>query len=231
MVGSGSYRQVVRQQRVMFRWEFELRLDGGTLSVQQISDGRRLWIRRDGAGESTVGAVDLQALNSRPLGNRSFAGGSFVGGLAQWMRGLDRAFQFGPPQRITHDEKDAWKLTGRWRAEQLVELLPEREDQLRAGNVPSTDQLPEHLPDQVVLILGTDDRLPLFPHRIEYRRTLEIADNRPGESALSRPLAIVEFFHVEPQAEIDLAIFTFQPDGEPVENLTGQFQERWLSPP
>ena len=61
-----------------------------------------------------------------------------------------------------------WALAGRWRAEQLAARLPGQPDLFDDEGRLRVGELPEQLPDRILLLLGQDD---LFPYHIDFRRT------------------------------------------------------------
>jgi hypothetical protein len=143
-----------------------------------------------------------------------------LGGLPKLLGALERDFDFSAPQygRWGKHRHTVWRLQGTWKREHLLRLLPAQQAAIRNGTAPDLTKLPEHLPDQVVLILGFDD---LFPYRIEYRRS------QPADDEQTPPVSIVllgiEFYNVQFNLTFGRTQFIYEPGEVQFTDVTDSF--------
>jgi hypothetical protein len=88
----------------------------------------------------------------------------------------------------------------------LAKLFPEQSDAILAGQELTFEQLPSQVPQQVSLVVGRDDPLPLFPYRVEFSR-------QNGESDNLTSMLIMELFEVRLRPDLDPHLFEV-PDSE-----------------
>ncbi|MCO6456892.1 MAG: hypothetical protein J5I93_16460, partial [Pirellulaceae bacterium] len=121
---------------------------------------------------------------------------------------------------------DVWVLEGTWKPAQLVRLLPDQKPLLLAGQLPSGELLPPHLPQHVRLVLGRDPIVPLFPYRIEYLRQ-ESADESasPGGAGEWQTLLVVEFFEIR-RVPLVPQQFQYDPGDHSIVDETDLYLER-----
>ena len=98
----------------------------------------------------------------------------------------------------------------------LARILPEQKKLIESAEPIDLSKLPEHLPNQVLLLLGEDD---LFPYRIEYRRTVDPDAASPS----SRPVVTMQLFEVVTDAPIPPHRFHYNPGEMEYEDETEQF--------
>jgi hypothetical protein len=242
LVGSGTYQQLLADNRTLVRMELKLQIDDRLTTLQQINDGVILWIRRDQGDQKQVSYVNLRRVQETARTAKPARAGSMpsdamaLGGLPQLLRGLQQNFQFETPTEEMLGDVPVWVLQGEWKTEKLVELLPDmRKDRGAASPSPPTDRLPPHLPDHVTVILGRDDFVPLFPYRVEYSRTtpslLPTAawSGRAGEKTASRTrktIVKMELFEVRRQWELDPRAFEYQLGDQAIEDHTELYIQR-----
>lgn len=213
LVGSGTYLQA-RADEHLFR--LELRLQGASqgTTLQHVSDGTTLWIFRelDGKDPRVSKVVLAKVLEAQSRAGQGGAGLARlgIGGLPKLLAGLARDFQFDAPQPANLGSLDVVLLRGTWRAARLRTLLPEQLDAIDQGATADTSKLAPHIPEQVVLTLGTAD---LFPYRVEFQRRQPagILKSEPGEW---RTIVLLEVFDVKFGARVERAQFTYQPDAK-----------------
>ena len=233
LVGAGVYRQLMDGQELRLKLELKLQTAGQITSVQQISDGRFLYIRRDWPGRETLSRIDLQrvrkALSESP--DRPPNGalpGLELGGLPKLLQSLENDFQFSDPRPETIGPLPVWVLEGRWKTEKLVRLLPDQRADILAGKPPRLAELPAHLPNSVVVVLGRDQSIPLFPYRIAYRRQSpangaagdEVGGGKPESSGAPRSIVTIELFEVRSRIALDPLQFNYQAGEQEVVNCT-----------
>lgn len=218
LVGTGSYSQLKTDSGKRFRLDLTLKAGEQLTSLQQVNDGSYLWLRRDSGGEQTTNVVDLrrveEALRSAAVPSTP---GSLVvlGGFDQLLDGLVQRFDFGRPTTATIADLPVWVVHGRWKRDEVAKLLPAQANDIAAGAVPKLEELASHLPHRVTLVLGRDNRLPLFPYRIEYSR-LE-------PPTRFTPIMTIELFEVRAGTRLSPQYFEFQLGDQRIEDATDFF--------
>ena len=223
LVGSGNYLQQGRGAEILFRLELKIQTSDRSTSLEQVCDGRFLWIRRDWSDQATLGRIDLQRVRTAHTGagRIDLYDALALGGLPNVLRQLNLAFQFEPPLAGRLGDVEIWVVRGNWRAERLAQLLPARKDALLAGDSNLAD-LPPQIPRSVTVLLGKQN---LFPYRIEYFHGSEEEEASAGRLA-NRPLLTVEFFEVGFGTSIDPLRFSYQPGDLKLSDETDQFLQR-----
>ena len=176
VIGSGSYFEQRSNQGLRFRLELNAQTsdDKRASGLVQVCDGQYLWSYRKLRGAESLSRVDLTLVQQRldEVGSRNSTqildGWPGMGGLAKLLQSYDRAFLFDAPEEVQLQSSfPAWKVEGRWRPEMLARAVPRMKDAIKQGRGVAREDLPEHLPNSVVLFLGKDD---LFPYSIFYYR-------------------------------------------------------------
>lgn len=224
LVGSGVYRQHISNGLPMLRLEIRLQGEGRMTSLQQVSDGRTLWIRQDTGEEVRLSYVNLRTVQNvlhaaSPTAKPPQVSGLnrlMVGGLPQLVTELQQHFEFASPQEATLGELPVWVLTGTWKRSALERLYP--------NGIPPAAAWPPQLPEQVSVTLGRDRQLPYFPYRIIYTRRERTPQGGPTEKLI--PIAATEFFEVRPRPDLDARHFSYQPNDQEVIDATDQFIRR-----
>ena len=260
LTGVGSYQQWSPNdmQRTRVRWELKFQVGENMASLQQINDGRFFWTRRDLPGEQSLSRVDLRTV--RDVLNREkrlpadavLRNWMALGGLSRLMHGLHENFNFGWAQPRIVDTTPVWVLVGTWNPVVLAELAPAAKTLLEQGRSVPIDRLPAHLPDLIVVVLSRDPRLPTFPYRIEYRRTMrgaargtsadesaetdapEIDADTPRLNSLTNTMeiAVIDLYEVNASSYLEPQQFVYQPPSsqEAVDD-TERFLLQTLTPP
>ncbi len=224
IVGSGTYVQGPSQ----YHWlRVTLRIQAGNEigTLQQVCDGRQLWIYHQLGGEPSLKRVDLptvlRAMDEAPQGAEMGPIASWVGiaGLPRLLRSLGAAFDFAELSQRQLGQARVWLVRGTWRSERLAALLPNQKSTIERGQAADLSALAEVVPDHVLLYLGCDD---LFPHRIEFRRVAP--SNWAGSTRKgNRPLVISEWFDVELNGSLSPHQFVYQPGNMEVKDYTAGF--------
>ena len=179
LAGAGSYAQLATAEvdRTRVRWELKFQVGDRLAAVQQVNDGRFFWSRYDLPGRQSLGRVDLRTLREvqqrEPTIPPEAALRSWLalGGLSRLLQGLSDHFELGWAQPRVVETTPVWVLVGTWKPAALTRLVPSAQTLIEQQRPVPVERLPAHLPDLVVVVLSRDPRLPLFPYRVEYRRS------------------------------------------------------------
>lgn len=225
LVGTGQYLQRQSDSGPLLRLELKVQIGEQLTSMLQVRDGRFLWIRRELPGGATLGRVDLNRIHAairqrgrEPLSD-STTNWMALGGLPRLLGGLDENFQFGPARAAQLGDKPVWIADGRWKAEKLLEMLPDQKDSIAAGKPPDLMRLSPQLPTSVRVVLGQRD---LIPYQIEYRRPAPgAAVGRTSQSAVStNPMVVLELFDLHQRQDLQEQHFTYQPGDQQIADHT-----------
>ena len=113
-------------------------------------------------------------------------------------------------------------LRGVWRRDKLAEIIHGRTG---AGKPENVESLPDHLPYDVLLLVGQDD---LFPYVIEYRGKVLRRESGTGNHGGRETLVRMQLHEVRLGAPIDSRQFVYKPGAIAVENQTERFLRRIL---
>lgn len=225
LVGSGIYLQQRSGRVSLTRLELRLQIGDQTSSLVQVCDGRALWTKRNVLGTEQLSRIDVEAASAALQPARdstAIVPGDVLpglGGLSDLLKRLGAAFEFTAAQPGRWGNQPAWRLTGRWKPDRLVRLLPEQKAAIEAGQPADLSQLPAHLPDQVVVLLLAQEP-PLF-YRLEYRRVRKggpASVDSGGEAIVTMELRDLDF--VTP---IDPNRFIYNPGDLPCEDRTAEY--------
>ena len=229
LVGKGSYRQWIVGGDKMFRLELNL---GTKTSLLQVCDGTTLWEKRILGTSEECGYLTVRHIREaiEKSGRVSADPGLLaIGGLDQLLRGLSKTFEFEDPvaQRIGKAEFPVWEIRGSWKPNQVADQ-PMEDD---TTDPVESSVLAEHLPHAVVITLGRDQQLPLFPYRVEYLRRIPTSDPPPPAQSASptqyRRIATIQLYEVQRYASMDSRHFRFQIDKEaPVVDMSNRYMRR-----
>jgi len=219
--GPGTYLQKQSPQGLLLRLELKLQVGSQLTSLQQVCDGRFLWIRRDVPSGTSLGRVDMERIRTA-IGERGqppwpdvTTNWLVMGGLPRLLAALAENFQFSAPQAVRSDKAAMWVLDGCWKADRLAELQPDLKTRTPPGKPIDLTRLPAHLPTEVRLVLGQSD---LLPYRIEYRR--QQAEPAADKNATARPIAVLEMVELRQQGDLDERLFVYQPGNQEVTDYT-----------
>ena len=226
LIGSGIYLEQGQAENRQSRLELTLKgADDQKSSLVQVVDGRFLWTYRKVLDKTELRQVDigrvyrvLERSNKTPLADARALPG--LGGLPQLLRNLDASFDFTSAELGLWGKRKlpVWQLEGRWKPEALARIFPQQEEALAAGKPVDLAQLPPHLPDRVLLLLGQADR---FPYRIEYHRGSPLGEDKSPRP----PLVDMELFQPVINAPIDPHRFIYNPGDQEKINATDSFLE------
>jgi len=201
LVGSGEYRQLSHNRDLLFRTDLKIQLEDRSSVFQEICDGRFLWRYQNSPSIDDLGTfrqqlqqIDLDEVRRAvPTGKIAPRLGVGLGGLPRLMSQLQEHFVFDAILSGTMQDVPVWMVSGEWRPEALVALLPPSDHDRTIDE--SYSRLPEQIPHSVTLRLGKDD---LFPYRIEFwRRTADRAQNGIAVSSNRQRIVVLELFEVE----------------------------------
>ncbi len=235
MVGAGTYLEHRAGGVLRFRLESRIQLGDQFSSLRLLCDGQFLWKYEWMRDEGTLTRVDvwrvLRALEDAGRMDRMGVVKDWpgIGGLGRLLREFDANFDFGTVEASqlagmviengrTADQLAVWKLTGRWNARRLAEMLPEQRQQILAGQPADSSQLPEPVPHGVDLYLGRDD---LFAYRMDYFRIRPAAGKGQG-SGQRQVIHTVELIHVN-WNPVDPASFEYNPGNLDVKDETEEY--------
>lgn len=249
LLGNGLYVQLGDGPEKLLRFDLKLQVAQRTAALQQISGQQYYWIRRDlPPANHKVARVNLRSIRqaiARDSGHKDQLreGGPeagvpmpgddawlLLGGLPALLEMLHRDFEFGTarageieypaagegrPQRMP-----VWAVSGKWKPERWKELNT-------AIGKKNKNAKSLALPERVDLVLGRNDRsFALFPYRvIYYGRDGEGAGQGRGSEELV-PLVSMEFFNVQPAAELDPRDFDYNPGEQEIEDLTQAYLQK-----
>jgi hypothetical protein len=212
----------------LFRLELKVQMGEDARTLLEVCDGSYFWRCEWYKGKCIAEKTDLARAVRAWEGRRDLGAlgdmGSWprLGGLSRLLRELRNWFQFvAADETKLADQTPVIRLHGVWRPERLATLAPGPPGRVTSGTIGLKD-LPEHLPDSVMLFLDRDD---LFPFRIEYRR--QKLPSLPVHAA-GEEFAIVtmDFYLVNLNQPIDADRFAFSPRNLNYSDQTDRFLER-----
>lgn len=225
--GSGTYHQLRSQSdATLLRLELKLTVADQVASILQVCDGKYMWVRRELPNQKSLGTVNLtrvrQALeNSKktvlvdPASNWIM-----LGGLSRLLDGISSNFTFQSAKASQIGGVPIWEVRGKWRKERLVQMVPKLKQAILNDDPNAYQQLPRHLPHEVVLVLGRDPQvLPLFPYRIDFVRQ----KSRGEENSLQverQSIATLELFEVSRPKQMDARMFRFDAGNQEITDHT-----------
>jgi hypothetical protein len=215
LVGSGVYMQLGDAPDKMLRLELKLQLAGQVSSLQQVSDGDRLWTRREVLQTKSLSFVDLERVRRELAAHRASrppdyaADWLILGGLPSLLDGLEESFQFGPARPARYNNLSVWVIEGTWKPAALARFGA-------AGQgTEGEPSLPPEAPEQVQVVLGADD---LFPYQIEFRRRTPA--DKAGQGSVWSPMLTMELFEVQFGAALDPLQFQYKAGDQEVADHT-----------
>lgn len=227
LVGSGEYLEQKIDGSRRFRVELRIQIGNELRTLLQVCDGRYLWRCESYKGKGTAERVDLarvlRVLDGRAetLPADKSQWWTRLGGLSELVRDLRDSFDFvSAGEAKLADQTPVMRLEGVWKPDRLAALVPRGEPQPKSASE-ITPNLPEHLPDRVVLFLGRDD---LFPFRVEYRRRGPPSIVRSPDD--DRVTVAMDLYNVTFNAPRDPSRFVFTPGNLEHSDQTDRFLER-----
>lgn len=222
VVGNGEYRQLALSSNRL-RWDTKLQIGDSVFSVQEVADGKYLWINFRKPQQTILSRVELAKLAESsspahpPVRPPSPLNLTSVGGLPKLVRNLDHCFRFSRLSETRLNDAPVLTVRGDWTPKMLAMLVPDQQASIQAGRPVNWEKVPEQVPQYVVLALRAAD---YFPCRVEYRRT---------EGDRYRVLLAVELYDAKCNVPLEQALFTYQPGKAPVTDVTDQFIANLIS--
>lgn len=233
VTGSGSYLQKSSPRGLLLKMEWRLAIGQRMTTLQQVSDGRFLWLRRnDVPGDARLGRVDLARVEAA-WEDRPAAAGAFFrtpplafGGLPRMLLELNQHFHFPDPRSGSMGGVPVWVLRGTWKQESLEELWPESVP--ADANRGAAATLPPHVPTHVQIVLEQADRMP---RRIEYLRAVATDPSRPAEDASRqfRRLMTLEMLEIVRGEPLDDTLFFYEPGQQEIIDQTEHYLQNRTS--
>ncbi|HEX3869798.1 MAG TPA: hypothetical protein VHV77_05150 [Pirellulales bacterium] len=219
MIGTGLYLQGPAGSHCM-RLELKMQVEDEVSTLQQVCDGRNLWILRRMGMQANLGRVEINPVlelqrSWQVPGQGAGPPGIGIGGLPRLLCSLNHSFQFADPVPTKLGTFPVYELHGSWRPEALIRMLPNQKADIEKGSV-DLSELPDEVPGEVYVLLGRHD---LFPYRIEYRRR----HNSSDDAAVHRVVLVMELFEVRADATIESRLFEYQPGELPISELTAVY--------
>ena len=228
LLGAGYYMERRTGGKLQFRMEMRIQADADQepSSLLKVFDGRYLWTYRNLGGSESLGKIDVERVSQDLEESGKIAElaelGKWpgLGGLPRLLRGLNLAFDFGTveaePVRL-RNEMPGWRIVGLWKPEKLVKIVPNLKESIEAGKVIDADDLPEHIPNTVVLVLGQTD---FFPYGIEFRRANH---GSPASANADHEGVTLQLLEVEFDGPAKPAWFVYNPGDLNYDDRTREF--------
>lgn len=215
LVGSGGYLQQGRGEGRLLRLELKIQVEDQVSSLQQVCDGRYLWMHQDLLGKNSLGKIDVRRVQRAWRETRGVSTGPptgllALGGLPQLLTNLNDGFNFRSVTESKLDGLSVWSLQGEWEKSRLVEMLPAQKARLEAGQPADLSKLAPQVPERVTIMLGRDD---LFPYRIEYARRRPLDLQQPEVLGELKQVVLLELFEVQLNVPADPRQFVYNPGG------------------
>ena len=229
LIGSGIYLQQGRGPSRALRFDLNLQAGEKLASMQQISDGKELWISEEVGSHTRLSRVDVarlaRARPRSPLPPNAWLG---LGGLPKLLSGIEGSFQFGTVAESRLEDLPVWTIEGTWNRARLVQLLGDQKQAIEAGQPADLNKLAPNLPDRVVLHVGCDD---FFPYRIEYWRAVPSStaagDAKAGGEQAGRMILLMELYEVRLGATINPQEFAFKRGATKPLDRTQEFLDKF----
>ncbi len=224
--GPGKYYQKGQGTRLS-RIEFEFGFHQSGVQLHQFCDGQMLYNLTIAGEKKNLDFVDLReldALQQTVASSSRVASWLSVGSLTGLMEQLANHFEFTAVESVQLDTIPAICCTGQWKASALKRLL---EGQIEAGAVRDGlvrwQQLPVHLPHQIRLTLGKDNRFPYFPYRIVF----EQFSMQDGELVVQE-IAVLELYELRHAQHLTDEMFQIPDIDAPPRESTEFYRKRIL---
>ena len=222
LVGSGVYQQMDAGEQRRLRLDLKVKVANQSTSMQQICNGRFLYIRRDFGETSHLGRVDLRRIREAVEQSAATDGNldvsqqwMLLGGLPQLLARLEQNFRFTAPQNAVLENTPVTVTEGYWKPDALLALLPDHKEAIEAGEPISAKALSPQLPTQIRLVVRREDSFPL---RIEYLRSGRAP--APDQEPPLTTIMAMEFYDIRTGVHIDPLTFLYKPGNQEVSDHT-----------
>ncbi|HEY5315857.1 MAG TPA: hypothetical protein VIK18_25230, partial [Pirellulales bacterium] len=157
ILGNGEYRQLTGASNRL-RWDSKLQVGDSIVSVQQIADGKYLWVNWRRQPKAIISRVELaRVMSAERKANLPATGPgpgpiglSAIGGLPRLAASLERAFRFSRLNKTRLGDTPVFTVRGDWTPAMLTMLVPDQQAAVKAGRGINWEQVPEQVPDHVV---------------------------------------------------------------------------------
>ena len=203
--GPGRYYQKGQGTRLT-RIELDFGFAESAVQLHQFCDGDKLYTLSLAGDQSNLEFVDLQELDrlqTQVDAPSRVANWLSVGSLTGLMEQLSSHFVFSKAQESMLDTIPVVEVVGRWNPAALERLLEGQAEAnaIKDGTV-NWQRLPVHMPHQVRLTLGRDQRFPYFPYRIVF----EQFSLRDGKQVVNE-IAVLELYELRVADELTDEMF------------------------
>ncbi len=230
--GSGTYHQLRTQSDgLLLRLELKLTVSHQVASILQVCDGKYMWTRRELPNNKSLSTVNLTRVrNALEKSKKTLlvdpaSNWMMLGGLSRLLDGLSNNFTFQSATASEIGGVAVWEVRGTWRKERLAKIAPKFQQAILNDDPAVLQQLPGHLPHEVVLVLGRDARiLPLFPYRIDYIRQKSRGEGEAIQVE-RQSIATLELFEVSRPNQMDARMFRFDPIDQDISDQTDLYLE------
>lgn len=223
--GSGVYLQQRMQNYNLIRMELKIQRSDQITSIQQVSDGRFLWLYRNVEGKSELSRIDLKRISEASHGRWPLQSCGLVlpEGLPAVVEQIADNFHFDQPRLAMLRGEKIWALIGNWRVEKFAEWSKHQGGTAEADGTIHVDKHSPHLPEKVEIALGRDD---LFPYRIQYLRRNSTSST---SDATFTPIVTMLIFDVRIGKSLDPMLFAYHPQDLEVQDRTSETIERLVN--
>ncbi len=249
--GVGGYWQQGGSDELLVR--LELQIVGEESSLLQVCTGRFLWTDARLPTGRSITRLDLRKLrNEATRASDNFdelesgptswpqpppALSLRYGGLSSLLSTLGDSFAFSAPQSMRWtpnpplegmpESIPVFAVVGQWKPAPLAAIEPKMKDVAAAEFSKRLAELPERIPQEVLLLFGQSD---LFPYRIEFRNP-QSAPPATGEQIApiqlsSDPLECIEFEAVSFNTAIAAGQFDYLPGDAKFDDDTARQLEK-----
>ncbi len=227
-VSQGTYVQRASPRGPLIRWDWQSTIGDQIASVQQISDGRFLWVTSDLLDGPVLERVDLDRVRGpRAMSaytatqpSISIEHGLVALGLPRLLENILQFYRLAPLHSAQLEGQPVWVVEGQWK-------VAEDEDS-GASRTRGRDANVSHLPNYLRVIIQQEDRML---RRIEYLHVQ--ADRRTGSTdllhATYRMLAVIDFIESSFSAHLEEGLFDFPTGGDEIVDR-GHPLMRYLEP-
>ncbi len=228
LTGAGTYRQLTNGPKLYLDLEVKLHVADQVRSIRQISDGDSLWEVQTQGNAQTFSHVNLGRLREAAIKTQVQLPPMYwmaLGGLPRLLAKLNESFEFRPPQALTVDGHPVWQVEGQWNRAALARMLPHQQEAILAGHEADLAELPEQVPHGVMLILGRDNVIPLFPYSISFYRD-ELPEEGLEASQQRRWMVNWKLREVRFRPDLRPSDFDFRPNSQEVQERTDHYVAR-----
>ncbi|MCL4202650.1 MAG: hypothetical protein KJ000_09150 [Pirellulaceae bacterium] len=231
--GSGAYLQKSSPRGLLIRLDWDVPVGDRVASVQQISDGRFLWIRRNLLDEPILQRVDLDRVRAavkldEPDSVRpSLMADLAILGLPSLLENLAASCRFDSPRAATLGTLPVWVVEGTCNPQKTPNSTVIATEKPKSAKAGSMSQLPTN-------IRIAFDKQDLLLRRIEYlrREESEISKSSENVEVELRLLAMIEVIRVSDGEMPDDRLFICEPGNLEIVDHTDRYlramTNRWV---